>query len=146
MLGDKALIKDNFVLFLATFVLNVLAYVFHIFVGRFLGPGDYGIFGSLLSLIYLNDENVFEIKKKQRSTGLTQEQILKFAEHNDLDLNLIKRFLKYNTGVTGKEVMDKYQIKPGPEMGKYIKQMELDRFKEIQESVQLKYIKTFNKF
>ncbi len=98
----------------------------------------------LLSLLYLNEDNAYEIKKKQGTSDLTNDQILKFADYNKLDTSLIKRFLKYQTGVTGKEVIDKYQVKPGPEMGKYIKQMELDRFKEIQESIQLKYIKRFN--
>nr|MBI4156740.1 oligosaccharide flippase family protein [Candidatus Woesearchaeota archaeon] len=51
--NDKRLLKDNAILFIATFLMNVLAYVFHIYVGRFLGPEDYGIFGSLLSLIYI---------------------------------------------------------------------------------------------
>lgn len=100
----------------------------------------------LLSLLHLNEDNVYEIKKKHVTSDLTDDQIFNFANHNGLDTSLIKRFLKYKIGVTGKEVMDKYQIKPGPEMGKYIKQMELDRFKEITESVQLKYIKSFDKF
>lgn len=100
----------------------------------------------LISLLHLNDENAYEIKKKQKGTSLTADQILNFAKYNNLDMSLINRFIKYQTGVTGKDVMDRYDIQPGPEMGKYIKQMELDRFKDINESAQLKYIKRYNQF
>ena len=51
-LRNKKFLKDNFILFISIFVLNVFGYAFHFYVGRKLGPGDYGIFGSLLSLIY----------------------------------------------------------------------------------------------
>ena len=50
---NKKFLKDNFVLFIGIFILNVLGYVFHFYVGRKLGPGDYGTFGSLLSIIYI---------------------------------------------------------------------------------------------
>ena len=51
--NNEKLIKDNFVLFISFFILNVLGYLFHFYAGRKLGPADYGIFGSLLSLIYI---------------------------------------------------------------------------------------------
>src|SRR3989344_864047 len=50
---DKKLMNDSIILFSSIFILNVLGYVFHFFVGRTLGPADYGIFGAILSLIYL---------------------------------------------------------------------------------------------
>jgi len=50
---DKQLIKDNFILFSTTMVLHLLGFLFHFYVSRKLGPIDYGIFGSLLSVIYL---------------------------------------------------------------------------------------------
>ena len=50
---NKEFLKDNFILFSGLFILNVLGYFFHFYAGRKLGPEDYGIFGSLLSLIYI---------------------------------------------------------------------------------------------
>ena len=50
---NKEFLKDNFVLFIGIFILNFLGYLFHFYVGRKLGPEDYGVFGSLLSLIYI---------------------------------------------------------------------------------------------
>ena len=101
----------------------------------------------LLSLVYLNENNAYDIKKKQTRTTLSEGQILKFAKHNKLDMNLINKFIKYNTSITGKDAMDMHSIKPGPDVGKYIKQMELDKFKELynsNESYSFKHIKRFN--
>ena len=50
---NKEFLKDNFILFSGLFILNILGYFFHFYAGRKLGPEDYGIFGSLLSLIYI---------------------------------------------------------------------------------------------
>ena len=100
----------------------------------------------LINLLHLNQDNAYDIKKKQSRTTLSEDQIIKFAEYNNLDMSLIRRFLRYQIGVKAQDVMDKYDIKPGPEMGKYIKQMELDKFRDINESVQLKYIKRYNQF
>ena len=46
-------IRGSLVLFVATLGLNISGYLFHVFMGRFLGPADYGILGTLLSMIYL---------------------------------------------------------------------------------------------
>jgi len=45
--------KDSFVMFSSTAIANVMLYLFHIFMGSRLGPEQYGILVSLLSLIYL---------------------------------------------------------------------------------------------
>lgn len=45
--------RDSIILFSSILLLNIMGYIFHFFVGRKLGPSDYGIFGSILSLIYL---------------------------------------------------------------------------------------------
>ena len=50
---NKNFLKDNFILFFGLSVLNILGYLFHFYAGRKLGPEEYGIFGSLLSLIYI---------------------------------------------------------------------------------------------
>jgi len=97
----------------------------------------------LISLSYLNENNAYDIKKKQSNTSITNEQIMLFAKHNKLDINLIKKFIQYSPSTTGKDIMNKYNIKPGPDVGKYIKQMELDKFKDLQvgESYNYKHIK-----
>jgi len=47
------LIKDNLILFLSIGFANLINYIFHFFVGRKLGPSDYGVFGVLLSVLYI---------------------------------------------------------------------------------------------
>src|SRR3989344_5346448 len=50
---NKILLKDNLTLFLTMFFAYIINYVFHFYVGRTLGPEDYGVFGVLLSIIYI---------------------------------------------------------------------------------------------
>jgi len=50
---NRDFIKDNFTLFGSYFILNVMGYLFQFYSGRVLGPAEYGIFGSLLSIIYI---------------------------------------------------------------------------------------------
>lgn len=50
---NKVLLKDNFNLFFTMFLAFIINYIFHFYVGRTLGPGDYGTFGVLLSIVYI---------------------------------------------------------------------------------------------
>lgn len=50
---DEGLLKHSSILFIAGMIGNVLNYFFHFFMGRMLGPAEYGIFGALLSLTYI---------------------------------------------------------------------------------------------
>ena len=50
---NRRLIKENLILFFAISFANLLNYLFHFYVGRTLGPKEYGVFGVLLSIIYL---------------------------------------------------------------------------------------------
>jgi len=50
---SDSFLRDNAILFLSLSLLNVLGYLFHFYVGRALGPADYGVVGALLSIIYI---------------------------------------------------------------------------------------------
>jgi len=52
-LMKKQFVKDNLVLFIGTFVLNVFGFLFHFYMGRGLGPEQYGALGAALSIIYI---------------------------------------------------------------------------------------------
>ena len=56
------LIKDNIVLFVGNFLAGSFGYFFHFFMGRFLGPIDYGVLGVLLSIIYMINVFVYAIQ------------------------------------------------------------------------------------
>jgi len=47
------LAKHSSIIFSATIVANLLAYLFHVYMGRSLGAAEYGILGSLLAAFYI---------------------------------------------------------------------------------------------
>ena len=47
------LIKDNLVLFMGNSLGAFFTFLFHFYMGRKLGPEDYGALGAILALIYL---------------------------------------------------------------------------------------------
>src|SRR3989344_1409132 len=49
---NDSLIRDGFLLFSATMILNFFSYLFHFYMGRVLGPSEYGVLGALLSIVY----------------------------------------------------------------------------------------------
>lgn len=50
---DDSLIRDSFILFVATMFANLAAFFYHFYMGRVLGPVDYGILGVVLSIAYI---------------------------------------------------------------------------------------------
>jgi O-antigen/teichoic acid export membrane protein len=47
------LVKNSSMVIAGIVMANILAYIFHIYVGRVLGPADYGTFGALIALYSL---------------------------------------------------------------------------------------------
>ncbi len=47
------LAKNSAIIIIGMFLSNLLAYVFHFYAGRSLGPAEYGVFGALLSLFLI---------------------------------------------------------------------------------------------
>lgn len=84
----------------------------------------------LISLRGLNVENSFDLKKMQKNSGVSDEQISKFGNLLALDKDLIDTFINFKLSVTGSDVQ-KLGIKPGPEMGQAIKKLELQNFLDI---------------
>jgi O-antigen/teichoic acid export membrane protein len=50
--NKNSLVRENLFFFIATNITNLLAFLFHFYMGRKLGPENYGILGVLLALIY----------------------------------------------------------------------------------------------
>ncbi|MFA5173559.1 MAG: oligosaccharide flippase family protein [Candidatus Pacearchaeota archaeon] len=46
-----SILKNSSIIVAGIIISNALAYIFHIYVGRSLGPADYGIFGALIALM-----------------------------------------------------------------------------------------------
>ena len=73
------------------------------------------------------------LKRMQRGVTLTDNQILDYAKHNGLDMNLINAFLKFNLSVKGGEAMQRYGLtkKDKSKIGQAIKDLEAEKFKEL---------------
>ncbi|MFH1444880.1 MAG: oligosaccharide flippase family protein, partial [Nanoarchaeota archaeon] len=85
-------LKDNVLLIVATLFLSTCGYIFHFIAGRELGPADYGLVMSLLSIIYI--VNIFlqalqSIIATKISEAKTQKDNLKL-------IGLLKLFLYKN--------------------------------------------------
>lgn len=52
-LNQNLILKGSLILIAGTTVGNFMNYLYHFFMGRMLGPADYGVLSSLISLIYL---------------------------------------------------------------------------------------------
>lgn len=50
--GSNLLIKGSLVIFIGSVLANVSSYLFHLLMGRFLGPENYGVLESLISITY----------------------------------------------------------------------------------------------
>ena len=85
----------------------------------------------LVGLLKLSVDTAVTLKKAQKHSGVTPEQIVKFAKLEGINQKLIDAFLKFGLSVTGPEVMDKMGLKPGPELGKAIQNIETDNFKKL---------------
>jgi tRNA nucleotidyltransferase/poly(A) polymerase len=82
----------------------------------------------LISLKELNVETAVEIKRKQKNSGISTDQILNFSTREGIPSQLIDSFLVFELSVTGEDVMRKKGLKPGPELGKTIMEIETANF------------------
>jgi tRNA nucleotidyltransferase/poly(A) polymerase len=85
----------------------------------------------LIALFKLSVDTAVALKKAQKNSAVSPEQISKFSKLEGINQKMIDAFLKFNLTVTGPEVMDKMGIKPGPELGKEIQRLETDNFKKL---------------
>ncbi|HEY9205837.1 MAG TPA: oligosaccharide flippase family protein [Candidatus Methanoperedens sp.] len=53
LLRGNELLKHSSILFTASIIAGFLNYLFQLYVGRMLGPSDYGIYSSLVALLYI---------------------------------------------------------------------------------------------
>ncbi len=78
-----------------------------------------------------NPNKVYTFKKLHNKSGVDDSIINKFSILTNLDTNLIKAFLNFELSVTGKDAQEELGIKPGPEMGQAIENMEINNFKKL---------------
>lgn len=81
----------------------------------------------LIELLKLGIDNAYILKKNQKKSKLSDEEIRKFAEINNIDKKLIDTFLNFNLSIGGEEVQaDGFK---GSEIGQEIARRETENFK-----------------
>jgi len=85
----------------------------------------------LISILKLDVGTAYLLKKMQQSSGVSDAQVRDFGEKEGIDSNLLNAFEQYRLSVSGPEAMEKFDLKPGPELGKAIQKMETANFKKI---------------
>lgn len=85
----------------------------------------------LIGLTKLSPETAVLLKRAQKNAGVTPEQMKTFGKIVGLDSKLLDAFIQFQLSVSGPELMDKMNLKPGPELGQAIQKVETDNFKKL---------------
>ena len=89
------LIKDNIILFSSNLITGIFVFLYHFYMGRFLGPANYSIIGAILSIAY-----IFNIPLTTIQTGIAKfvanfKTKNKFNEISYLFKSSLKRLFGY---------------------------------------------------
>lgn len=85
----------------------------------------------LISILKLDVDTAYLLKKMQQTAGVSDDQIRNFAGKEGIPSQLLDAFEQFRLSVSGPEAMEKFNIKPGPELGKAIQKMETDNFEKL---------------
>jgi tRNA nucleotidyltransferase/poly(A) polymerase len=85
----------------------------------------------LISLLKLDVDTAYLLKKMQQTAGVSDDQIRNFGANEGLPSQLLDAFEQFRLSVSGPEAMEKFDLKPGPELGKAIQKMETDNFEKL---------------
>lgn len=85
----------------------------------------------LIGLLKLSPDTAVTLKKAQKHSGVTPEQMKEFGKIEGINSKLLDAFIKFELSVSGPELMDKMGLKPGPELGQAIQKVETDNFKKL---------------
>ena len=85
----------------------------------------------LISLTNLELETAVEIKGKQKNSGVTTDQILNFTTREGIPSQLVDALLEFELTVKGDDVMRDRGLKPGPELGLAILEIETNNFQKL---------------
>ena len=83
----------------------------------------------LISFLGLNENNAYQFKKLQVNSKLSESQIKKFAEWNNLNMHLVDSFVQFKLSLRGNDLIQKGF--KGMELGKEIERLEKEKFLNI---------------
>jgi tRNA nucleotidyltransferase/poly(A) polymerase len=85
----------------------------------------------LVAMLSLGVDTAVTLKKAEQHAGVSPEQIKAFTSKGGIDAKLVDAFNRFRLTVSGPEVMDMMNLRPGPEVGKAIQKIETDNFKKL---------------
>jgi tRNA nucleotidyltransferase/poly(A) polymerase len=85
----------------------------------------------LVNLSNLTPETAAILKRMQKLTNLTDDQIKKFGIQQGLNPKLLDAFIKFRLTVNGEDLMKQLNLKPGKELGDAISKAEYENFKKL---------------
>ena len=85
----------------------------------------------LLSLLRLSPETAVQLKRMQKNSGVNDGQINRFGGHQNINSSLLKAFINFKLSVSGEELMQRFGLKQGKELGDAINKAEYDNFQKL---------------
>ena len=80
---------------------------------------------------FSNPNDVYIFKKLHMNSGVSEQELKKFAKLIGFDQKTVDAFSDFKLSVTGDDATKQMGVKPGPEMGGAIKKLEADNFKAM---------------
>jgi tRNA nucleotidyltransferase/poly(A) polymerase len=85
----------------------------------------------LVSMLKLDVDTAYLLKKMQQTAGVSDDKIRNFGSNEGISSQLLDAFEQFRLSVSGPEAMEKFDLKPGPELGKAIQKMETANFEKL---------------
>jgi len=85
----------------------------------------------LINLSKLTPDTAVILKRMQKLTSLTDDQLKKFGAQQVVNSKLLDAFIKFRLTVNGEDLMKQLNLKPGKELGDAINKAEYDNFKGL---------------
>ena len=85
----------------------------------------------LLGLLHLSPTTAVQLKRVQKISGVTDDQIRKFGTQEGLNPKLLEAFIYFKLTVSGDELMKTMGLKSGKEVGDAIARAEFDNFQKL---------------
>ena len=85
----------------------------------------------LVSMLKLDVDTAYLLKKMQQTAGVSDDKIRNFGANEGISSQLLDAFEQFRLSVSGPEAMERFNLKPGPELGKAIEKMETANFEKL---------------
>ena len=85
----------------------------------------------LVNMLKLTPETAVVLKRAQKNTSLSDEQIRTFGNFIGVNTKLLDAFIKFKLTVSGEDLMRRFNLKQGKELGDAINKAEYENFKNL---------------